>query len=380
MHTVFRRGIAPMSCVVLIAALTAGCGGTSAGLMNSPDRSARSAASGYAQAKADFKTYLSPQGLQGLTKIGKPIPTGKSIDFVICGPAECVPPATDFTQAATILGWHVKVIDAGIDPGSNIAAMQQTVRDHPAAVIYEGLASTVFQPQLAALKAAHIPVIAWQTTDTPKPPDFLVVPPATNQHYVLITKMAAAAAMVAGNGKPDVAAVIIPGFPITAVLKANFQSAFRAYCPTCKLKFDPLPVASLGSNDTSLVVNFVRANPGINVVVMDGNDTPSLGLKAALAGAGLDNIKDVGIYPSAANLPNLASGAEFALIPDPFLEMGYLDADALARIFTGQSPAVDMKTTAPAVIWTKNNVPSLTHQAPTVADTKAIFEKLWGKK
>ncbi|HWF52844.1 MAG TPA: hypothetical protein VG294_19525 [Solirubrobacteraceae bacterium] len=334
---------------------------------------------GYAQAKADFAKFMTAQGLQGLPKIGKPIPTGKNIDFVICGPAECVPPSTDFTQAATILGWHVKVINGGIDPAKNQAAMAQTVRDHPDAVIFEGLDSAVFKPQLAALKAAHIPVIAWQTTDIPNPPDFLVIPPATNEHYKLITKMAAAAAMVAANGKPNVGAVIIPAFPITNVLAADFKAAYKTYCPSCKLTFYDMPVASLGVDATARAVNFVRANPGINVLVMDGQDSVSLGLKAQLAAAGLSNIKDIGVYPGTGNLPNLASGAEFALIPDPFVEMGFLDADALARLFTGQSPLPDMQTTTPAVIWTSSNLPSATTQAPTVANYLATFKALWAK-
>jgi ribose transport system substrate-binding protein len=140
-----------------------------------------------------------------------------------------------------------------------------------------------------------------------------------------------------------------------------------------------MPVASLGVDATARAVNFVRANPGINVLVMDGQDSVSLGLKAQLAAAGLSNIKDIGVYPGTGNLPNLASGAEFALIPDPFVEMGFLDADALARLFTGQSPLPDMQTTTPAVIWTNSNLPSATTQAPTVANYLATFKALWGK-
>jgi ribose transport system substrate-binding protein len=369
---------------VCAALLIAACGSSSNTTSSSSQSSNSSGSSssgtssaGYTQAQADFKTFQTAQGLQGLTPVGKPIPSGKTIDFVVCGPAECLSPSTDFTKAATTLGWHVKVINGGLDPASNQAAMTQAVRDHPDAVIFEGLDSAVFQPQLAQLQAAKIPVIAWQTTDTPHPPNFLVIPGPT--HYDLVTKMMAAAAMVATNGKPDVGFVSVPAFPIyPKMIDPKFKAAMKAYCPTCQIHEYPMPATALGKNATSLAVNFARSNSGINVLVMD-QDSVSLGIGAQLKSAGLGSVKDIGLYPSSANLPNLTDGSEFALIPDPFLEMAYLDADALSRIFTGQSPVQDMTTTAPAAIWTKSNVPSTTTLAPTLSTYQSVFAKLWGK-
>lgn len=387
-----RKGRTTAVALAVLGALAvAGCGSSSnsssssgsassagsSGASSSTSSGSGSTNSGLAQAQADFKTFQTPQGLEGLTKIGKPIPSGKSVDFVICGPAECVPPGTDFTTAATILGWHVKVINGGIDPGSNKAAMDQAIRDHPDAVIYEGLDSSVFQPELATLKSSHIPTIAWQTSDKSDPPDFLVIPGPS--HYKLATKMMAAAVMVATNGKPDVGFIAVPAFPIYAnVIDPEFKAAVKSYCSSCQVHEYDMPVPSLGKDATARAVNFVRANPGINVLVMD-QDSVSLGLQAQLNGAGLSNVKDIGLYPSAANLPNVASGAEFALIPDPYIEMAFLDADALARIFTGQSPSPDVQTTAPAVIWTKSNLPSTSTLMPTIPDAAARFKALWGK-
>ena len=338
---------------------------------------AASGGSGFAAAKADFKKFETPQGLQGLPKIGKPIPKGKKIDFVICGPAECVPPSTDFTTAAKRLGWSVKTIDAGIDPASAQSAMAETVRDHPNAVIYEGIDSAVFQPQLKQLKSMHIPVIAWQTTDPTKIPTNMTIPGPS--HYKLVTKMMAAAAMVAAGGKPDVAFIAVPAFPIYKnTIDPEFKAAMKSYCPSCQVHEYDMPVASLGKDATQRAVNFVRANPGVNVLIND-QDSVALGLKGQLAGAGVSNVKIIGLYPSAANLPNLTDGNEFALIPDPYLEMAYLDADALARIFTGQSPKPDITTTAPASIWTKSNVPSTKTLKATLPNYLSIFTKLWNK-
>lgn len=375
---------APIAALIAGAALLLAACGSSSKSSTSSTGSVSSAASsagataGFAAAQADFQKFQTPQGLENLPKIGKPIPTGKKVDFVVCGPAECLPPATDFTKAATMLGWSVKTINGGIDPGSNQAAMSQAVRDHPDAVIFEGLDSAVFQPQLAQLKAANIPVIAWQTTDKPDPPNHLLVIPGPT-HYNLVTKMMAAAAMVAANGKPNVGFIAVPAFPIYAnTIDPEFKAALKSYCSSCQVHEYDMPVPSLGKDATARAVNFARSNPGINVLLMD-QDSVSLGLQAQLNGAGLSNVKDIGLYPSAANLPNVPSGAEFALIPDPYLEMAYLDADALARIFTGQDPAPDVNTTAPAAIWTKSNLPSTTALVATLPTYQQTFKAVWGK-
>jgi ABC-type sugar transport system substrate-binding protein len=385
MQRLFSRRASFAALVVTAAVVVAGCGsssshsssGGSKATSSTPASTGTSTSSATSSVAADFTKYQTPTGLEGLPKIGKPIPTGKTIDFVICGPAECVPPATDFTQAAKLLGWTVKTINGGIDPASNQAAMAQTVRDHPSAVIFEGLDSAVFQPQLAQLKAAHIPIIAWQTTDKTVIPTNLTIPGPS--HYALVTKMMAVAAMQAANGKPNIGFIAVPAFPIYAnTIDPQFKAAMKALCASCPVHEYDMPVTSLGKDATARAVNFVRANPGINVLIMD-QDSVSLGLQAQLASAGLSNVKDIGLYPSAANLPNLTSGAEFALIPDPYLEMAYLDADALARIFTGQSPAPDIATTAPAAIWTKSNVPSTTELKATLPSYLATFKALWGK-
>lgn len=385
-----NRLLKPAMLVALVAtafAVTA-CGSSSSGsgattgtaanaASGTATSSSSSGSSGFAAVQTDFKKFQTPQGLQGLPKIGKPIPTGKKIDFVICGPAECVPPSTDFTAAAKLLGWSVKTIDAGVDPASSQSAMAETVRDHPDAVIYEGIDSSVFQPQLKQLRAMHIPVIAWQTTDPTTIPTNMTIPGPS--HYKLVTKMMAVAAMVAANGKPDIAFIAVPAFPIYKnTIDPEFKAAMKSICPTCQVHEYDMPVASLGKDATQRAVNFVRGNPGVNVLIND-QDSVALGLKAQLAGAGLTNVKIIGLYPSAANLPNLPNGDEFALIPDPYLEMAYLDADALARIFTGQSPKPDITTTAPAAIWTKSNVPSTTKLEATLPNYQSIFKKLWNK-
>lgn len=337
-----------------------------------------SESAGYKQAQTDFTQFQEGQGLGDVPPVGKDIPKGKTIDFVTCGPAACLPPATFTKEAAAKLGWTVKVLNGGLDPESNKAAMDQAVKDKPDAVVFEGLDSSVFQPELKQLKEAKIPTLGWQTTDTDAPPDFYVIPGPS--HYPLLAKAAAAAAMVAGKGKPVIGHIAVPTFPIYKnTIDPEFNKAVKAYCPDCEVKTFDMPVTSIGKDSATRIVNFLRSNQKINVLVHD-QDATALGLAPALKGASIDGIQNVGIYPTAANVPNLSDGSEFALLPDPFAEMGYLVVDSLARVFTGQSPQATIDLTAPVAAWTKDNPPTVTNNQlpPAIPDFEQKFLTAWG--
>ncbi|MHB1538989.1 MAG: type 1 periplasmic-binding domain-containing protein [Solirubrobacteraceae bacterium] len=386
-----RRFRPAFPALAIVAALAiAGCGSSSkpesasssSGASTSASESSTTSASSsvMAKAEAEFNKYKTPVGLEGLTKIGKPIPTGKSIDFVICAPAACRPPATDFTAAAKILGWHVKVIDAGETAGSQQAAMQQTITEKPSSVVIEGLATELFTKQIEELEKDKITTVLWQIAGAAEHPPALYTIPGPS-HYREITKALAAASVVAGGEKAEIGFMTVPAFPIYAkTIDPEFKEAVAALCPSCKVLEYQLPVSSLGKNATSLIVNFTRGHPGIDVLVND-QDVTSLGLEGALKGAGVTNVKDIGLYPTEANYPDLAAETEFALVPDPYHEMAFLVADSLARVYTGQSPEPDIKTTAPAAIWTKETLPKYNkgEEPPVVANYETTFKALWGK-
>jgi ABC-type sugar transport system substrate-binding protein len=355
------RRYVPATALALLATLVlAACGSSdssdsSSGGSTTASSGGGDASAGYMKAQADFKKFQTAQGFDTVKPIGKPIPKGKTIDMVVCAPAACQPPGTFTKAAAAKVGWNVKVINAGATPETTKAAMDQAIRDNPDAVVFEGLDSSVFQAELAQLKAKKIPVVGWQTTDTNDAPNLFVVPGPS--HYELLTQAAAAAAMVAGKGKPVIGHIAVPTFPIYKnTIDPKFNAAVKGYCPDCKIKTFDMPATSIGKDSATRIVNFLRANKDINVLVHD-QDATALGLTPALKGASITGVQNVGIYPTAANLPNLQDGSEFALLPDPFVEMGYQVVDALARVFTDQSPQATIDQTTPVVIWTKDNAP-----------------------
>lgn len=59
-------------------------------------------------------------------------------------------------------------------------------------------------------------------------------------------------------------------------------------------------------------------------------------------------------------------------------EAAWVQVDALARHFTGQSMAVDQRAVLPNMLITGDNVPSASGDFPLVKDYQAQFEALWG--
>jgi ribose transport system substrate-binding protein len=110
------------------------------------------------------------------------------------------------------------------------------------------------------------------------------------------------------------------------------------------------------------------------------NGLISLGLDAAMRGAGITGVKQVAIYGASANLPDIQSGTLFAMVPDPYQEMGWMVVDSLARQFTGGKVQDTVDLTAPAITWTKDNVPPAqgNQLAPSQPGFQSEFTKAWG--
>jgi ribose transport system substrate-binding protein len=327
--------------------------------------------------RAELEKLKQPQGLISLPAVGRPVPRDKVVDYVVCGPAACQEVPDHFKEAAKVLGWHVKVINAGVTPESTKAAMAQVVRDSPDAVAYEGLDSSVFQSELAALKDKKIPVIAGWTVDEPDPPHLVVLPGPSV--YGLVAKMAASQAVASAAGG-TIGHVTVPAFPIySETIDPLFRREVKNLCPSCKVKEIKMPVTSIGKDSASRIVGYLRGDRDVKVLVHD-QDATSLGLGAAMRGASLDGVESVGIYPTTANMPNLRDGTEVAFIPNPYHEIAWLQADALARIFVGESPEPSMEATAPAVLWTKDNVPEVKDNwfPPLKPDYQRVFKDAWG--
>jgi ribose transport system substrate-binding protein len=339
---------------------------------------AESGGDGYAKAQADFKEFLKPATFESMPPVGKPIPEGKTIAFVMCGSPGCKALPELFEQAAKVLGWNVKVINGGLAPEEAQAAMKEAVRLEPDGVVNEGLPREFFVQQVNELKQKGIPLIDWQTVAESEPPDFVQIPGAS--FYPLVMKMAAASAMVATEGKPVVGHISVPAYPIFAKMGELLPEALAEYCSACEIKTYEMPVTSIGKDSSTRIVNFLRANPDVNILIIDQNYIP-LGLSASLKGAGLENVPTIQLFAGAQNVPEVKAGTMFAMIPDAYPEGMWLTADTFARIFVGEATEADEQATAPSQVWTDENVPQPEGELMPAVSTnyQEVFKEAWGK-
>src|ERR1700681_4076360 len=108
-----------------------------------------------------------PQSLPSNVPITKPIPKGKTIDWLQCGISDWAILTPPLVAAAQLLGWNVHVIDAGLTPETVKNAWDLAVRNHPDAVFASGFPASIFASELQQLKAANIPVIDFAVHDAP---------------------------------------------------------------------------------------------------------------------------------------------------------------------------------------------------------------------
>src|ERR1700722_13156219 len=139
---------------------TSSSGGTSATTSGSSGNAGLAEAQKMVAAASHYPTKIGPS-----VPIGKPVPTGKTIDYIECGATACQSGGIAFAQAAKVLGWHVVDIQAQPTPPALQAAMDQAIRNKPDGVVISGSSTDQFPRQLQELASMHIPVIGSHATE-----------------------------------------------------------------------------------------------------------------------------------------------------------------------------------------------------------------------
>lgn len=365
--------------VLLSAIGLAACGGS--------DEPTESAAAGTSastpeasQALLDaLQRWQKPQELRITQPIGKPIPADKTVTFVTCVPQGCLTAYKGFEQAAKVLGWKTKVVTTGATPAEIQGAFEQVIRDKPDAVINSGNPQSIIDRQLQTLADMKIPVIMASVTDPPDP---------AAQRYVLPNNVSnqelgeRAAAMVAGlsDGPANVMIVNIAEYAVIDEAAKATKAELEKACSECEADIYDMPITSVGKDSAQRIVSYLQGHPDVNAV-LDTQGSLVLGLPAALQGAGIpaDKVKLFVNSPDFAVLPMIESGEVTAASPYPYVELGYTEADALSRIFTGQDPSPATEVPMPGIIWTAENLPGTEGLQPVLPDPDSAFRKLWDK-
>ena len=270
-----------------------------------------------------------------------------------------------------------------------VQGMQTAISEKPALIILDTAPDPrQLQPQIAAAKAAGIPVLVTHFYDASSPQ-----PPACVGCAAGVTGIVKAPISTAGGaeadwiiansgGKANVLMVGLNGLlPVPGMLAAA-DAQFKQYCPGCKVTTTSINLSQLGTAGAfGQVSSALVQNPSINYVdpLFDASIPGTL---AAVTAAGKSSqIKMVSFNGSSFALQDVASGTSpvAADVAEPDTWVGYANMDQAFRMMTGMTPVVE---TTPIRIFDSTNI-SQAGGAPNYSGGYGDayingFLKLWG--
>jgi len=316
-----------------------------------------------------------PTKLEVTVPITKPIPTGKRLDFITCSSPGCAVIASRFVDAATILGWHVKVLTAAPSADSIVSAYETAIRDKPDGLAVAAVSAEVARPELAKLQSMHIPVVTVQDPDVKFGP--IIASLYTHDSAYRLGRATADEMTALGCGKGTTLYLNLSGYLVLQFRLKAYEAQMKRLDPSMKYKV--LSFAATDTTFTSQIVGAVRADPSVSCIYASA-DFMALGLPQALKAAGVTSLpKIITDYPAGnTTLQYIHSGLATATDIGDSGSYGYIYIDTFARYFTGMSLAPDVN--ALQTIWfvDRANAPTSIPYSD-VANLKAEYTKLWGK-
>jgi ribose transport system substrate-binding protein len=393
-----RAFAAAVLCMIGLALVIAGCGGGSSSTSSSSSggstessegssggstgessegsSSSESAFPKAAQANKEFEERPTTIGIE--TPVGKPIPKGKTIDFIQCGVPACKTEGELFESAATALGWTIKSINAGTTPEEIKAAYDQAIKDEPDAVLGSGYPRSLFNPEIEELKAKNIPVIEFFVEEEAGNGITAVlggIPTSETQGKMMADYILAHST----NKSMEIGSVNAQGFETVTGTSESVAKTIEEECPECTIKKLEAPLTSIGKDLPQRIASFLTANPGIEWSTV-GYDDMVTGLPTVLEGAGVQNAKLTTVNISTSIAPYLANGEYLqSTVGSSFPEVYWRGMDLLARLFAGVEYEEDLNdATLPYWTVTKETLPTADEEFPVVENYEEQFKKLWG--
>lgn len=329
-------------------------------------------------AEANAELEERPESVGIKTPIGKPIPKGKTIDFIQCGVPACKTEGEIFEAAASALGWKINSINAGTTPEEIKAAYDQAIKDKPDAVLGSGYPRALFNPELEELKALNIPVVEFFVEEEAGNGISAVIggiPTSEMQGKMMADYILAHST----NESMEIGVVNAQGFETVKGTAESVEKVVGEECPGCTVKRLEAPLTSIGKDLPQRISSFLTANPGIEWTTV-GYDDMVTGLPTALKGAGVENAKLTTVNISTSIAPYMANGEYLqSTVGSSFNEVYWRGIDLLARMFAGVSYKEDLDdSTLPYWTITKESLPTSSEEFPNVENYEEQFKELWG--
>jgi len=373
-HRKVIRYSAIAAMVAAAALVTTGC--ASSGAQSGTATKGSESGINVQQATKDLAAVVGGPAKIDIPAVGKPIPTGKTINFITCAVAVCTEVGAGVKAAAQTLGWTVKVI-----PNDSTPAGYQQAWDQIAQTPGDGVVNSdpvvPYTSITSLLDKANVPVVS---STSPNP---------VGGHLVAVVAGTAAiklegtvdADWVIQDARKPIKSVFVYDPSIASLRSAlpGYQEAMKKNCPACSTAVLKVSAGQIGPVLAQQVVSYLQANPDVKYAAFGLGDL-AIGVPAAIKAAGLqDQVKITTRGLDVPNYGDVQDGGIAAGFTSEAYEAGWRAVDKLAREFAGVSLG-DVYPLGVIREVTKSTLPSDLTVPYSIPGYQAAFEKAWGVK
>lgn len=344
---IHRTGVAAAMITLAIAAVACGSGGSSA-TSAVGSSAAKSSAKILAQSKAAVAAATGPVTKWSGPTTGPKAQKNKSIVYVSEDQtnAGAAGVGAGVEQAAKVIGWKFKLIDAAGTVEGETSAMNQAIALHPSGIVIGAIDVSLVKKQLAQCKELGIPVIGWHAANDPgpvsSPPLFTNVQSNLADSATLLTQY-----VIATTDAKAQVVIMTWNLYAASIEKANAMRTEIKKCATCKLlSFDNSPLTTASTRMPTYTSSLVQRFRGKLTDVMMFNDgfadymAPSLrSLGISTSGSGTISLVSAGDGSNTAFNRIRDGSYQTATIPEPLNEHGWQIVDDMNRAFAGDPPS-----------------------------------------
>lgn len=341
----------------------AACGGSgSDGASSSPSGAtstgaspAASASSGSGSASPVTQYLANPNGLPLTTPLSRKPDPGKTL-IVTENPQAVTRKTNDgLEEGAKLLGWTVKRLQVGSGPEDPQKAFDAALDQKPDAVLVSGNPASTFRSQIARAKSQGTTVVLSDAGDpTGKDGSVYTIGLDSFDQTGLFGKMTADYA--AAKGAKHVLVVDLSLYPILHAYSQGVVDELKKVAPGTKTTLIDTQITDLvGGKVPANVISQIQRQPDIDYVYLSLGDMTT-GLKAALRGASLTNVKIGGESASTGNVTALKNKDEDVWSGFAAEIHGMYRIDALARIFNGDPIDLEAYSKLPTQLLTQDNI------------------------
>lgn len=354
------RGLAcPAAASLMVLAFTA-CGSSDDTAGTTAKTSTAAADSpAVATAKAEFAKYAKPQPAITLPQLPEKPPSGKTITIATCPLPVCKAETDPAKEYAEKLGWKVTYVQTDLTPASYQSTLDQILQNPTdMAAIGPVVPNSVVSKQLDALQKKGIDIVEFAPAGDRGTAEGPVLATVTGPESLAQSGRLMGSAIVADKGSaPKTLFVWDPALaPTFGSIKDAFTKEVQSAGGTVGVL--NTNIGDVGKSVPTQVVSYLQSHPDVEYVAFVVADFGT-GVPQALKSAGLsDQVKIISRAPQAANLENVKTGAEWAMVGEENASAGVRAIDQLARITMDQPLSDELRNPAGwAEIYTKDNPP-----------------------